>query len=188
MSDAFSWMDLADSSFRSCVRLLETEELDNAAYLASQAGEKTLKALLVHLGISFRKTHDMALLASKLPPGHPLKGQAKSISHLTAWSVDHRYPADSGVPVAEPDAATIKGALQTIETLQASIVALLPRPTSTLIRGLLVIRPLGPGRRNEASITVDAITLRESLELLPLRLGHRHRSLLRRGSFGTRRV
>ena len=33
-----------------------------------------------------------------------------------------------------------------------------------------------------------AETTIKALELLPFRLGHRHRSLLRRGSFGTRRV
>ena len=67
---------------------------DAVCFHAQQLAEKYLKALLVHKGIDFPKTHDLAEIASLLP--HDLippidKGEQ---DFLSQHAVTSRYPGD----------------------------------------------------------------------------------------------
>jgi HEPN domain-containing protein len=57
-----------------------------------QAAEKLLKALLSHLGVRFRKTHDLRELMDLLTDsGHPLPQQYDDLDFLTPFAVEFRY-------------------------------------------------------------------------------------------------
>ncbi|MCL4434218.1 MAG: HEPN domain-containing protein [Actinobacteria bacterium] len=69
-----------------------------ALYLAQQAAEKALKALIISDGIGCPKTHDLSELAKALPAGHSDRFNTdlfnlKNLNDLTKWEVEGRYPA-----------------------------------------------------------------------------------------------
>jgi HEPN domain-containing protein len=61
---------------------------------AQQAAEKSLKAVLLHHGIEFRKVHDLDYLITLLPPQAPLPPEVEEIAALTSYAVMFRYPGD----------------------------------------------------------------------------------------------
>ncbi len=61
---------------------------------AQQAAEKSIKAVLVHYGIEFRKVHDIDYLLTLLPPEVSLPPEAREIVGLTGYVVMLRYPGD----------------------------------------------------------------------------------------------
>jgi HEPN domain-containing protein len=65
-----------------------------ACYLAQQAAEKALKALLIFLTVDFPRTHDLDRLCSLLPPDVATRRDHADLSWLTGWVVEARYPGD----------------------------------------------------------------------------------------------
>ncbi|MGH8896596.1 MAG: HEPN domain-containing protein [Egibacteraceae bacterium] len=64
-----------------------------AAFLAQQAAEKTLKAILVAHSLPVPKIHDLRVLAERLPvPADAL--DAVDLELLNDWAIAGRYPAD----------------------------------------------------------------------------------------------
>lgn len=61
---------------------------------AQQAVEKSLKAVLIHYGIEFRKVHDIDYLVSLLPSQVELPLEAEQMADLTSYAVTSRYPGD----------------------------------------------------------------------------------------------
>ena len=61
---------------------------------AQQAVEKSIKAVLVHYGIEFRKAHDIDYLMTLLPVAAAIPTEPGSISSLTSYAVMFRYPGD----------------------------------------------------------------------------------------------
>jgi HEPN domain-containing protein len=61
---------------------------------AHQAAEKSIKAVLVHCGIEFRKAHDIDYLMTLLPPGVTLPPETEDLVGLTSYAVMLRYPGD----------------------------------------------------------------------------------------------
>lgn len=61
---------------------------------AQQAAEKSLKAVLIHYGIGFRKVHDLDYLITLLRAPAPLPPEAEEIVALTSYAVMFRYPGD----------------------------------------------------------------------------------------------
>ena len=66
----------------------------HACWLAQQAAEKTLKAILVFLQIDFPRSHDLDLLRHLLPEGWQVKSHPPDLAELTEWAVEARYPGD----------------------------------------------------------------------------------------------
>ena len=64
----------------------------NACWLAQQAVEKALKAVLVYLGIEFPWRHDLDALRNLIPDGWQLKEEHPRLGNLTAWAIAARYP------------------------------------------------------------------------------------------------
>lgn len=63
-----------------------------ACYLAQQAAEKALKALLIAQDIDFPKTHDLLRLRALVPAAAQVQTVAGAWSELTDWVVQARYP------------------------------------------------------------------------------------------------
>jgi HEPN domain-containing protein len=68
-------------------------ENDFVCFCCQQAAEKFLKALLVELGLTFPKTHNLEDLLGLLRPHHPeLFALRRGLLFLTRFAVDARYP------------------------------------------------------------------------------------------------
>lgn len=72
--------------------------LEDACFQAQQAAEKAIKAVLLHLRISFPYTHDLtALLRLLKKGGRAVPAEVEEASLLTRFAVATRYPG-----LAEP--------------------------------------------------------------------------------------
>ncbi len=87
-------------------------------FLAQQATEKALKAVLVLLEIEFPFTHDLDRLREMVPIGWKVKMAFPNLYALSIWAVEARYPGDMP-QVVEADA---RDALQTAEAVYQIIV------------------------------------------------------------------
>jgi len=75
----------------------------HACWLAQQAVEKALKAILVYLQIDFPKSHDLDVLRHRIPDDWMVKLEHPDLAELTEWAVEARYPGDW--PVADKEDA-----------------------------------------------------------------------------------
>ncbi|GAB4581455.1 MAG: hypothetical protein Fur0022_42020 [Anaerolineales bacterium] len=66
----------------------------HVCYLAQQAAEKALKAILVLLDMKHPYTHDLDRLREMIPAGWRVKTAYPKLYALTIWAVETRYPAD----------------------------------------------------------------------------------------------
>ena len=72
---------------------LEGVYLEDLCFDAQQAAEKALKAVLLHLGVDFPYTHELAVLITTLrQKGIGLPQDVEQASLLTPFAVDTRYP------------------------------------------------------------------------------------------------
>lgn len=66
----------------------------HACWLAQQAAEKALKAVLVFLQIDFPRTHDLDTLRNLVSDEWQFKDAHPDLASLTEWAVEARYPGD----------------------------------------------------------------------------------------------
>jgi HEPN domain-containing protein len=66
----------------------------HVCWLAQQAAEKALKAVLVFLQINFPRRYDLDALRNLIPVSWPLKEEHPDLADLTEWAVEARYPGD----------------------------------------------------------------------------------------------
>jgi HEPN domain-containing protein len=98
------WLRLADSD----LALAEAANVkgvlrESLCFHAQQAAEKGLKALLVHHGVTFPYTHDLAqLLTVCAELGIDVPPDLEDVATLTEYAVSARYPGTSE-PVDESD-------------------------------------------------------------------------------------
>ena len=74
-SEAKRWMAYAKSDLDAAYALLEKGDFfpRQICFMAQQAGEKALKAVLVFLDISFPLTHDLDHIRELIPEGWEVK-------------------------------------------------------------------------------------------------------------------
>lgn len=63
-------------------------------FFAQQAAEKAIKAVLIHCGIEFPRTHNIAALVALLPARFPRTPELEAATILTAHATFLRYPFD----------------------------------------------------------------------------------------------
>lgn len=66
----------------------------HACWLAQQAAEKALKALLISEQVEHPRSHDLDLLWNLLPRSIRSHSENLELSELTEWAVEARYPGD----------------------------------------------------------------------------------------------
>lgn len=66
-----------------------------AAYYIQQAAEKAARALLTAAGVPFGTGHNLGLMASALPAGHPLKQRVAGLDRHSGAATLYRYPLRS---------------------------------------------------------------------------------------------
>ena len=93
------WIDKAEGDFATAgreLRAAESPNFDAVCFHAQQCIEKLMKALLIHLGVTPPKTHDLVALDRLLAPvGQRWSwppGELRFLSHATIAS---RYPGES---------------------------------------------------------------------------------------------
>lgn len=116
--DAGTWLRYAKEDLETAERMLEGQgfALRWACYLAQQAGEKALKAVLVAERIRFPYTHDLDNLRDLLPAGRRAARVHANLAGLSRWATAARYPpADAEVSLAD--------AREAVETAQDVVAA-----------------------------------------------------------------
>ena len=95
-STAQSWLAKANDDLAIADLVLNSEiGVEWAAcFHAQQGAEKAVKAVLVHLGIDFPKSHRLDLLAGLLPESHDAGFDVAALTDLAPWAVAGRYPED----------------------------------------------------------------------------------------------
>ena len=104
---ARQWLDYARSDFElAATRPGEGILPGTLCFLAQQACEKSLKALLVFNGVEFPRTHNINVLLQHLPDDIDIPSRVYEAAGLTEYAVSSRYPGVSEpVTLAEYDAA-----------------------------------------------------------------------------------
>ncbi|MEW5921897.1 MAG: HEPN domain-containing protein [Bacillota bacterium] len=94
--EARKWLDKARSDLRVAGMAFENAEpeYDLACYLSQQCAEKSLKALLIRLGIRFAYKHDLDYLIRLLPLDDQTLFADIESEWLTDWATTGRYPGD----------------------------------------------------------------------------------------------
>jgi HEPN domain-containing protein len=120
---AKEWADKAEADYSTAVRELKAPEspnFDAVCFHAQQCVEKSMKALLIHLGIVPPRTHDLTELDRLLAPVCPQwSWPVQELRFLTRAAVDFRYPGES----ADREEAT--ESLDIATRLRANLRALL---------------------------------------------------------------
>jgi HEPN domain-containing protein len=114
-----AWLAHADDDRRSAVLCLAADPPlpGIAAFHCQQAVEKLLKALLVHVSVSFRKTHSLVELGDAVAVHFPnLADTICRAETITFWGVAYRYPAEES-PEDFPNANAFADALSIIDRL-----------------------------------------------------------------------
>ena len=95
--EAQLWLSFAKSDLDAAYVLLEKGDFfpRQICFMAQQAGEKALKAILVYPEINFPKTHDLDRIREIIPEGWAVKEKFPNLYDLSVWSVESRYPGHS---------------------------------------------------------------------------------------------
>jgi len=96
LSEVQRWLRYAREDLTAAEALIAQEAVAprHVCWLAQQAAEKALKAVLVFLQIDFPRRHDLDALRNLIPMGWSLKEKHRDLALLTEWAVEARYPGE----------------------------------------------------------------------------------------------
>jgi HEPN domain-containing protein len=88
------WLDFARSDL-DVARMAPAGRmlLDTLCFHAQQAAEKSVKAVLLRLGVPFPRTHSLDILLQMLPEGCRRPPDEDEIRDLSGYAMAGRYPA-----------------------------------------------------------------------------------------------
>lgn len=92
-----------------------------AAYYVQQAVEKAARALLTAASVPFGTGHNLGLIASALPGGHPLKQRVAGLDRHSSAATMCRYPSPAGRLPPLPDAERLKADIADAEAFIAEV-------------------------------------------------------------------
>jgi len=96
--DPLEWVNRARSNLLQAQARQEGVYLEDLCFLAQQAAEKAIKAVLIHLGVEFPYTHDLtSLIALAVGAGLSVSEAVAQAARITRFAVLARYPG-----LAEP--------------------------------------------------------------------------------------
>ena len=126
LEDAFDWLRYAeeDLSAAHAMRSAPAVVPRRPAWLAQQAAEKAIKAVLVADNLPFPKTHDLERLATLLPDPSVLAQCNADLASLTEFAVGSRYPGDLPDTVLPGEATrAVDDAGRIVSAVRASLEA-----------------------------------------------------------------
>lgn len=95
-------------------RLLAGARNRNAAYLAQQAAEKVIRAVLTSENTHAGVRHDLRDMVTMVPDENPTKSLLRATVSLTAYATAYRYPGTARIPQS-PGAAAIEDHLSDVQ-------------------------------------------------------------------------
>jgi HEPN domain-containing protein len=119
-----AFLTLADEELRAA-RMLAEGAPRQAAYYIQQAAEKATRALLTAAGIPFGTGHNLGLMASALPAGHPLKPRVNGLDRHSSAATMYRYPSPAGRLPPLPGTATLNEDIADLEAFILEVRKLL---------------------------------------------------------------
>lgn len=126
------WIQKAENDLVTAVHTLKLRRkcpTDTVCYHAQQCVEKYVKALLTLLNIDFPRTHDLTILARRLPKEVKLTSTLEELDLMTEYAITSRYPGDYEVI----SLAEARKAVQIARQIRQAVRRQLPR---------VVLRPL----------------------------------------------
>ena len=125
--EARRWLRYAREDLTTARGLVGTPDAPprHPAWLAQQAAEKAVKAVLVALQISFPFVHDIERLVELVPAGWVVHDVGVSFAALTAFAVEARYPDDFPDVSGSEAASGVVDAGRIVEAVEADLVPLL---------------------------------------------------------------
>jgi HEPN domain-containing protein len=88
------WLDFAESDLDAAAVTPAGSMLpETLCFLAQQAAEKSVKAVLLHLGVHFPRTHSLDVLLDLLPRDCPHPPDEDEARGLSGYAMTGRYPA-----------------------------------------------------------------------------------------------
>ena len=128
--DATLWFERAKRDMAVAERERPFDQ-DAALFHAQQAGEKSIKALLVSGGGEFKHTHDLCELINQLPDQHRARFTAElpnenTLNWLTHWAVGGRYELSPSNELTDNDAALLFAVADRIVDAATAAIGLEP--------------------------------------------------------------
>lgn len=121
------WVGKAQGNFLTAGRELQAATAPNydaVCFHAQQCVEKLMKALLIHLGVTPPRTHDLQALDALLAPAcSGWSWPVEDLRFLTRASLDFRYPGE------QAEHAEAQQAFQIASRMREKLRALLGFPT-----------------------------------------------------------
>jgi HEPN domain-containing protein len=116
------WLVFARSDLTLARRGHEPGVLPEAlCFHAQQAAEKSVKAVLLHCGVTFPPTHNLTTLSELLPPGCAPPPEVKSAVALSVYAVAGRYPLGRGEVVEEDHREAVELAGKALERAEGVV-------------------------------------------------------------------
>lgn len=117
------WLRYAHEDLLAAEATLKQEDMlpRHACWLAQQAAEKAIKAVLVFLQIDFPRRHDLDALRKLAPDGWQFKVNHPDLAALSEWAVEARYPGDWPDAVEADAQAAVKQARAVWESVYADL-------------------------------------------------------------------
>jgi HEPN domain-containing protein len=119
-----AFLTLADEELHAA-KMLASGAPRQAAYYIQQAAEKATRALLTAASIPFGTGHNLGLMASALPTGHPLKLRVAGLDRHSGAATLYRYPSPAGRLPPPPDVATVNTDIADVDAFLAEVRAFL---------------------------------------------------------------
>ncbi|MGD9893681.1 MAG: HEPN domain-containing protein [Dehalococcoidia bacterium] len=90
------WLRFAEEDPRAAETLIHVSGVlpRHVCWLAQQAAEKALKAILIFEQLDYPRRHDLDLLILLIPENWSARGVQVDLARLTEWSMEARYPGD----------------------------------------------------------------------------------------------
>jgi len=101
--EAAKWLRYAQEDLRAAEAMLGQSAVAprHVCFLAQQAVEKSLKAVLIFSQIRFPFRHDLDQLRNLIPEGWSVCDRSIDLAELTEWAVDARYPVADEDPTSQ---------------------------------------------------------------------------------------
>jgi HEPN domain-containing protein len=118
---AMEFLRKAEHDLGSARLLLTGDNLfDSVCFHCQQLAEKSIKAVLTHKSIRFKKIHDLDVLLSLLddPEFNSVRSYALI---LNSYAVDARYPGDYVEPVQEEAEEALRMAIEIYELVKKKL-------------------------------------------------------------------
>jgi len=101
--DPLVWLEVAKADLAMATAPLPPGGMyEQLCFHAQQAAEKSLKGILLHLGIEFPFTHNLQLLVDLFPAETAMPDGVENVVDLNAYAVLTRYPGELE-PVTDSD-------------------------------------------------------------------------------------